>query len=92
MATATLTQVGMNLVAWSIALLVVVQRRRLLRRRELGRLVLHQEADRLRRQVHVVAHVGDGVGGHRGDRAVALRPAWRCRSISDRTARAGRRR
>ena len=35
-------------------------------------LVLHQEADRLGREIHVVAGVADRLGRHLGDRAVLL--------------------
>jgi hypothetical protein len=62
-ATATLTQSGMNLVALSSELLVGVEvaTSSLL---EVVFLVLHQEADRLGGQVHVVAGVADGLGRH----------------------------
>jgi hypothetical protein len=61
MATAIFTQVGMNLVALSSEPLFVGVRSVATRRGEAGFLVLHQEADRLGGQVHVVAGVADDV-------------------------------
>ena len=59
----------MNLVALSSAALVGVQGRDLFLA-EVVFLVLHQEADRFRGQVHVVAGVADDFGRHLGQRTV----------------------